>query len=581
MYDPYHTPRDTTEAPSLFRFVGRLSPFERLLGVILLVAVVSTGLLLLAKLHAGTLVGIPRSGGTLHESAVGSPRFINPLLAVSDADKDLSVLIYAGLMGRGADGSLEPALAESFSVSEDKTVYTFTLRADATFHDGMPVRADDVVYTISQVQNPDIKSARFANWDGVLVEKVDDRTVRFTLPAPFAPFLDNTTLGILPLHLWESTTAEEFTFSRYNTEPVGAGPYKIDSIKLDKQGIPSSYTLTHFTDYVRGRPHIEEIIFSLFRNETDRIAAFEDGQIDTLYGVDPATVASLAENPKRTIQTYTAPLQRIFAVFLNHNRAEFFLRDEVREALNVTLPREDIVRTILSGFGHPIDSPFPHGVLHASSTIPTATIAEAREILEGGGWETDEEGVYVRETDDATTRLAFSLSVPNAPAVLDAAERIREEWVALGADVELKVFEPTDLTQNIIRPRRYEALLFGEILGPERDLYAFWHSSQRNDPGLNIAQYANIEADKLLEDARAELDPDARQELFLKLDELIREDHPALFLYTPDFIYLLPDTVQNVTLASVTEPHDRFNTIHTWYIETDNVWPFVATFLNR
>lgn len=579
MYDPYHTPRNPSSSAPLIQFIGTLSPFERLLGAVLLIVCISTGLILLSQLHSGTLVAIPREGGTLREAVVGSPRFVNPLLAASDADKDIATLVYAGLMGRAPDGTLEPVLADRFTVSEDKTVYTFTIREDAVFHDGTAVTADDVLYTLSQVQNPDIKSTRFANWDGVVVEKVDQYTVRFVLPEPFAPFLDNTTLGILPRHLWESTTVEEFTFSRYNSEPVGAGPYQIKEIVLDEQGIPSKYVLTHFDDYARGTPPIEQIDFSFFRNETDLIAAFESGRIDTLYGIDPTRVPALIATSKQEIVTHTVPLQRIFGVFLNHNRAEFFLREEVREALNVLLPREDIVRTVLSGYGTAIDSPFPPGVL--ATTRATSSTADAQALLESGGWELDDEGVYVRETDSASVRLAFSLSVPSAPQLVQAAELIREKWIASGIDVELKIFDPTDLTQNIIRPRRYEALLFGEVIGPELDLYAFWHSSQRNDPGLNIAQYANIEADKLLQDARAELDPDTRQTLFQEFDALVREDRAALFLYTPDFIYLVPKQVNNVTLTGITEPRDRFNTIHTWYIETDNVWPFVAAALAR
>jgi peptide/nickel transport system substrate-binding protein len=136
----------------------------------------------------------------------------------------------------------------------------------------------------------------------------------------------------------------------------------------------------------------------------------------------------------------------------------------------------------------------------------------------------------------------------------------------------VKTYEQNDLYQNVIRPRKYDALLFGEVIGKDRDLYAFWHSSQRNAPGLNVAMYANSKVDKLLEDIRTTSDETVRATKYAQFDSLVRADIPAIFLYLPEFVYAVPKSVHNIILGSLGVPSDRWNTVGTWYTETENVW---------
>jgi peptide/nickel transport system substrate-binding protein len=204
-----------------------------------LLVVSTVGLLFI--LEQSVVVPAPARGGSLQEGIIGSPRFINPVLALSDADRDLTALVYSGLMRATPEGSYAPDLASHFDLSEDGKVYTFYLRTEAIFHDGKPVTADDVVFTIQKTQDPALKSPMRANWDGVAVEAVDATTVRFTLKSPYAPFIENTTLGVLPKHLWGEVSDEEFPFSELNTSPVGSGPYRVRSVERSPGGI-DSYT---------------------------------------------------------------------------------------------------------------------------------------------------------------------------------------------------------------------------------------------------------------------------------------------------------------------------------------------------
>jgi peptide/nickel transport system substrate-binding protein len=596
--------QQNNSVPKQHTFTGilfGLSTFERLFASVLLLLIIVSGTHILYTKNNATFIEVPRHGGTHTEGIIGTPRFINPLLAISNADKDLTALVYAGLMTRDSDGELVPELAESYSISEDGLVYTFTLKDELTFHDGAALTADDVIFTVTQAADPAVRSAVFSNWDGVVVEKNDEKTVSFTLPEPYAPFIENMTIGILPSHIWGRLGPEEFPFSQFNITPVGAGPYKVNEngVIRDKSGIPSGYILSSFENYALGAPFIDIFKFTLYNNAQAAVDGYLKGEVDAINSISPARLDALLSS---TAHTYTAvkraPLLRTFGIFFNHNQQPLLLEDEVREALEIATPKKAIVGEILRGFGTVLDAPLLPLFLTGTSsdtetegeteTMSTTTdktpinrIERAQTVLEDAGWKQGEDGVYAYENDeDDIVRLKVSFSTVDNPELVQTAERIAESWKEVGFDVELKVFEATDLTQSVIRPRRFEALLFGMVIGHELDLYAFWHSSQRNDPGLNIAQYADIEADALLGKMRTEIDKTKRMALYTEFTELIQKQHVAIFLYAPDFIYVVRNRLENVQLHPIKDAYERFDAVHLWHVETDNVWPFVQDLLN-
>ncbi len=575
----------TTQPPKGLRDTLRVfSPFERLLFALLAGIALTSGLTLAYRINNMFLVDMPATGGHVVEGVIGSPRFINPLLALSDADRDLAALFYTGLMRPTADGGLKPALASGFSVSDDGLRYRFYLRDDNTFTDGVPLSADDVVFTIQMIQNPAFKSPLYANWEGITVTKINDYAVEFTLPQPYAPFLENTTVGILPKHIWEHATADEFPLSNYNIEPVGAGPYMLSTIQRGPSGIPQAYVLTPNKHFALGTPHLSSITIRFYHTEQEIVDALTKGTINATAGLSPSTLGDLASLRSATI--HHAPLPRVFGVFFNQNKVGAFQAPEVRKALALITPKDAIVQDVLGGYGTVLDGPLPPDILATASssdeqkTNASSSLEQARKLLQDAGWKQNETThVWEKDTDNGMVSLTFTLSTTNVPELKAAAEHVADSWRTLGANVELKVFEPTDLTQNIIRPRRYDALLFGEVIGREPDLYAFWHSSQRNDPGLNIAMYTNIATDKLLEQARATLSGDKRMALYADFETSINKEVPAVFLYSPDLIYILPSDIQNVSLKRITAPEERFQNVQDWYTQTDRVWPFVKKLL--
>jgi len=520
------------------------------------------------------MVEIPKRGGHITEGVIGAPRFINPLLAISDADRDLTQLIYSGLLRARADGGLVPDLAETFSVSDDGLVYTFTLKEGVTWHDGNPITSDDVLFTIARVKESSLKSPKRASWEGVTVTERDEYTIEFTLEQPYSPFLENATLGILPKHIWEDVSSEQFGFSTFNIEPVGSGPYKMKTIKRDSSGIPTYYDLTSFKDSALQEVYINKITIRFYANEEELLKALNRGEIESVNAIAPERARVFGEKGYRIIK-YTLP--RIFGVFFNQNQNTIFTDEAVREALNVAVDGENIVDEVLYGYGTTLYGPLPPGSLgftkQKREEFVDSPKERAEEILETAGWKKDEEsGIRQKKTKKETQELTFSLSTSDAQDLKRTAEILKVLWEELGAEVEVKIFKSGDLNQNVIRPRTYDALFFGEIIGRESDPFAFWHSSQRNDPGLNIALYTNITTDKLLEEGREISDTEKRTKIYQQFQDEVIKDMPFVPVYSPDFIYIIPDTIKGIEVGTITVPSERFLDVHNWHIETARVW---------
>jgi peptide/nickel transport system substrate-binding protein len=556
------------------KFIGKIEEVvknmknpEKIVFYIVSFIFVVSGLTLLFQLNSSLMVEVPAYGGSFTEGLIGSPRFVNPVLAISDTDKDLVSLVYSGLLKVSKDGGFEPDLASSYEVSSNGTVYDFKIKDNAYFHDGKAVTVDDIIFTINKVLDPVIKSPKKANWDGVLVEKVSDKEVKFTLGKPYTPFLSALTLGILPKHIWENVTSEEFPFSQFNINPVGSGPYKVEKISRNSGGIPTTITFSSWEKYTLGRSKIQSITFKFFQNETDLMKAYGDKSVDNVAGLSPTSANKIGTNGN-LVNNISLP--RVFGVFLNQNVAPIFLNKEIREALDQATPKKRIVDEVLYGFGRVLDGPTPSYVEEDSQAA--GDIEAAKASLLKAGWKANTDGILQKKTKKETILFSFSITTSDAPELKQTAEILKEAWEKLGASVSIKVFEAGDLSQNVIKGRKYDALLFGEVVEDDSDLYPFWHSSARNDPGLNISLYANITVDKALEDMQKETSAQMKAQNEEIVASEIKKDTPAIFLFSPDLLYATTPKIKNATFKSVSSLNERFLYINDWYIETDKVW---------
>ena len=545
--------------------------WEKLVFLALVVSFLVSFLAIIWKISDLYMAETPAYGGILTEGIIGTPRFINPVLASSDADRDLVALTYSGLLRPDNRGRLINDMAEKYDISEDGLVYTFTLKPNIFWQDGAPVTADDIIFTIEKIKDPAMKSPKRAGWEGVSAEKINDKTVKFTLKKPYAPFLENTTIGILPGHIWENMSSDEIASSEMNTKPIGSGPYKISDIKRNSVGIISYYELNSNKNFVLGKPNIKKLIMKFYPSEKDLLTAYQKGEVETINAVTPQEL----EKIKTSNSVKTLNLPRIFGVFLNQNSAKVLTKKEIRQALNLAVDRKKIIDEVLKGYGAELFSPLPAGTFGALSKKETDaySLESAKEILDKNGWKMNTgEQVLEKKIGKELFKFSFSISTSDAPELKETAYLLKSMWEKIGAKVDVKIFETGDLTQNVIRPRKYDALLFGEIVGRDPDPFAFWHSSQINDSGLNFAKYSNDDVDKLLEKARREINDITRIEQYKELQNLIVQDAPAIFLYDPFYIYPVHKAVQGIQASFIVDTSHRFVDIENWYIETKRVF---------
>lgn len=578
-----YTPKKTSSAFQKGNLKRTLNSFSRkqtvIFSVFLLALIVST-VSILGKINKKFLVYLPERGGSLTEGVIGTPRFINPLLALSNTDRDLTNLVYSGLMQKTPSGSIEKDLAENFEISDDNLTYTFKIRPDATFQDGQPVTAKDVIFTIDKAKDSVVKSPLQAIWQGVSVEEDpsgDTHTVIFKLREPYAAFLENATIGIMPRHIWDKFGSDEFNLTQYNLEAVGSGPYKIKSVKEKKNGLVEEFELVSFRNHVGGAPFIRKITFKFFKNETELVKAYRKGRVDQISSVGPAAARKLSDDG---FTPNTAVLSRVFGLFFNPNQNALLRDKNIVQAIEYGINKKQIVDDVLYGFGTILDGPIPPTIDDKSTSENTdieTNLEKANDILESHGWKMSDSGF---RTKDGKI-LGFSISTADVPDLTETANLIKDDLAKIGIEVSVKIFETGVLNQNIIRPREYEALLFGQVIRNDSDLFAFWHSSQRNDPGLNIAVYTNSRADKILEELISTPDEAERTSKKQELTDIINNDRPAIFLYAPKFIYMESPKIKNIEIDHITSASERFLDVSHWYIRVDAVWKFLLKTKNN
>ena len=513
-------------------------------------------------------VAVPSDGGTLTEGIVGVPRLINPLLApTNDADRDLASLVYSGLYKFNGQGKLEPALAKSMpEVTSDGLAYSVTIRDDAQWQDGIPVTADDVVFTVQAAQNPDYGAPLNvrAALAGITIERVSDHVVIFHLRNVYAQFPGNLTLGIMPKHVWEDVKPINFLLSELNLKPVGSGPYQFKSLTKDSAGNIVLYKLEANTKFYGGRPHINEIDFRFYNSEDDLIGAFNKNEVNDLSYVSGTNTDKLRFPGRVTLEQLKTP--SYFAVFFNQNQSKALSDKNVRLALNLATDRVSIINAALGGAGFLINSPMLGGVLDINPNIKAYDYdpVQAKSVLQAGGWTPDSDGILMHGKGN---RLEIRITTSDWSELNVVAQLLKTQWEAVGAKVTVESLPITSLQQSI-NDRSYQALLFGVVMTPDPDPFPIWHSSQREGQGRNFALYSNKTADKLLEDARATLDPILRAQKYDDFQKILIEDIPAVFLYSPHYLYGLDTNVKGFQTTLIATPSDRFADVVQWYVNT-------------
>lgn len=514
---------------------------------------------------------IPAVGGEYTEGIVGYPRFINPLYSqTNEVDRDLATLLYSGLVARNTRGVVVLDLAKEYKLSEDEKTYTFILRDDVRWSDGKSFTADDVLFTINAIKNEKYQSPLRSTWVDIGVKKIDERTVQFQLARPYSSFLSIVNLGILPEHIWRNVPIANIYAADANTKPVGTGPYVFKSFVKDKVGVTKSYFLEINDKYYGTKPNIKRITLKFYPDYISAAGALDNRQIDGLAFV-PAEARSVLKL-KSHFDSYDIILPQFNAIFFNANENAILKDKAVRIALALAIDRKKIIRDALSDDGILINGPILPGYPGYDDKIKQIYYDKeaAQKLLIDAGWVL-KDGSNIR-INKKKTELKIVLTIVEKDQDIKAAKMIKENWESVGAGVDINVVSAGNIFKEVIDSRKYQALFFGEMYGPDLDPYSYWHTSALRYPGLNLAQYSNPKIDVLLEFARQTSDKIVRQKKYGEFQSLLMEDFPAIFLWQLKYTYLIDKKIQGMETSALLTPSDRWRSIVAGYINTKRSW---------
>jgi len=531
------------------------------------------GILLLAEQPRGTspqATPEPVRGGVYTEALVGSLQRLNPLLDFNNpADRDITRLIFSGLVRFDSRGNPQPELAADWGFSEDGTLYNVTMREDLKWHDGQPITADDVVFTIELIRNGGIiiPSDLQEFWKGIEVVRLSDQALQFRLPEAFAPFLDYLSFGVLPKHLLDGKTIDQIAEDPFNLQPVGSGPYKFTRLIVENEQI-TGVVLSSYEDYSLTKPYIEEIVFRYYPDGPSALKAYRDGQVQGIGQVEADILPDvLAENG---LALYSVRLPRLTLVLFNLKNPEagFFQDKKVRRALLMGVNRQGLIDRQIQGQAILADGPILPGTWAYYDKLAQVEFDKdgAKQLLKEAGFSlATEQDVYLSKDG---TYLRFTLVYPDTDMHRGLAEALQSAWTELGVEVNLEALPYDQLVVDRLTQRAYQAALVDLNLtrSPDPDPYPFWDQAQASGAGQNYSQWDNRMASEYLEQARVTADQGERARFYRNFQVVFNEELPALPLFFDVYNYAVDKEIQGVRVGPLFDTSDRFSTIVEWFL---------------
>jgi peptide/nickel transport system substrate-binding protein len=556
--------------------------------LIVLLALVAIGLLLFTQ-QPEVLPGIeqpeeqPSQGGKYSEALVGSPGRLNPLFDwVNGADREVNRLLFSSLIKFDSRGVPYGDLVDSWGVSQDGKIYNLLLR-DAFWHDGRPVTADDVLFTLDLLVSPELPIPEEVRefWKAVDTQVLDEKLIQFQLPEPFSPFFDYLTFGILPKHIWEDVPVDQIVDSELNLSPVGSGPYQFNQF-LTLDGQITGVALSSYKQFFKQEPFIESLELRYVPNSETAIAAFSGETApeaananERILGVGNIPLSTLSTAIKKdNLNIFTSLVPRSGIVLLNlDNPGNMALQDvNVRRALYAGINRQRIIDQILAGQGVLARGPIFPGSWAYYDGLPEVNYDPemAISLLKEAGYTITADSGNIRTKDDVP--LEFELLHPDDDLYSAIAVSLRDDWALIGVRANLKAVPEEELVSAYLEPKNFETALveMNGMKSPDPDPYPFWHQTQVSS-GQNYSGWSDRQASEYLERARTQVDMGARASLYKNFQVRFMNELPSLPLFYQVYSFGIDREVQGIRIGPLFDPADRFNSIYDWYILTGPV----------
>lgn len=554
-----------------FKRLSRLAKVRRFIASwTLLFVVLICGVFFQARnLRQYYLESKPAQGGIYVEGILGTFTNANPLYAASSVDNSIERLVFAGLFKFDKNNRLVGELAKGYTLDERSTTYTVKLKDNLFWHDGRPLTADDVVFTYTMIQNPDAKSPLASSWSGITVKAIDKSTVTFTLPSILSAFPLSMVNGIVPKHLLDRIPPSQLRSISFNTKkPIGSGPFTFDAIEvigINPEDREQRIALLPYKDYIGGKPKIDKLIIRTLQTEKQLMQAIESKEVNAAAGLSKFP-EELKDDEK--ITDYNIPLTSQVMVFFK-NSSELFKNVTIRRALASAIDTKAIIKSsetpVLASDGPLLKNQVGY---NEQLVQKTNNKLESQRLLNEAGWVVGDKGIRVKDGK----QLSFTLTTKSNSIYSSIAKELKKQWSEVGVDVEIIQLNDSDL-QSAVAVHNYDSLLYGIAIGPDPDVFAFWHSSQadlRSPNRLNFSEYSSAIADKSLEGGRTRSEADIRAIKYKPFIESWINDAPAIALYQPKYLYVVREPLYNFSQKSMNNGADRYNTVTDWMIrETD------------
>lgn len=448
------------------------------------------------------------------EGVVGQPRSFLPSQTTTQNDKTISKLIYRGLFRYDIYGTLIPDLADTWTISDDGITYKIKLKDNQYWSDGTKINSNDLIYTAFKV----------TDLNGVATDKIDSLTVQYTLPNKYSPFLSLLTVGIM-----QQNSEENKNFLM----PVSSGPFRV--IDVQKSGpVVNKVTLLNNNS----NENIRKLVFRYYANDDELATASQLGEIDGFLSQKKFDLPNFNQTQ--------FPIQGVYYALFFNLRDSKFSDIEFRKKLQKVISVNDLT--------------YSYGI--STEGVVSRSVFTNRSL---------NFDLYDKSFKDDLGRQEVAITFPDLKNHRELAENIKKVWEdKLNLNVTLNPVETSKFEEEIVKPRKFEILLYGQETARDPDRYVNWHSTQKDYPGLNLPGFEHVRADRALEEGRNEIDNDKRVVHYNEFQRVVADQVPAIFLYHPFAKYYISKYIEGVGQKYTFTVVDRFLDFDNWkHVETN------------
>jgi len=501
----------------------------------------------------------PAYGDTFIEASIGDIQGLIPSITSDGASHAVGALIYDGLVKRDKDDNIVPHLAESWEISADCLTLTFKLRKDAKWHDGWLFTAADVRFTYETMIHPKTPTAYKEDFLQVKdVEVLDPFTVRVTYPTPYAKALDSWAFYMLPRHLLAGyVQGGNLREAPQNRQPIGNGPYRFVEWKPGEKVV-----LVANPDYFEGRPFLSRIVYRIIPSQATIFLELK------AKGVDYANLTAIQFDRQTNYRAFRKAYHKYQYAGNAYTYFGFNLKDprfadrRVRQAFAHAIDKQELIDGVVLGLGREATGPYKPGTWAYNPMVARYAYnpARAKALLAEAGW-VDRNGDGVLDKDGQPFAFTILTNQGNEERK-KIAEIVQQRLREVGVAVEIRTLEWASFIKDFVKKRRFEAIILGWGIGTDPDQYNIWHSSKTGPDELNHISYQNPEVDRLLDLGRASCRREERKKHYERLQEVLAEDQPLIFLYFRDALPVVALRVRGVEPS----PNGIMHNFPKWYV---------------